>query len=284
LTESKERKVLLRPIQRVRISVPDDAPIFSCPGKACSWPGSEKDKGSATARLRLKPGEGEQHLHGAHQPCDLLRKALVKPILHVKSPGLGVGVGTSQEEARNGVQSENLSAYISQMIGALQQYRTPRHTPNIDECGVTTRPLKDQRKRIVCLTDCQTAPRFRDVKGVSHVSVIGIVSLPCRSRLPFPLMVSHVPLCDSDLSWLRLDFAMCQSPKGYLTIPAMKCYIQVVIAPCVESPCANPSDLKAIMCVVMDSIGISTNLNMLKEFKQVGVERVWLPGHRSHFL
>jgi hypothetical protein len=124
---------------------------------------------------------------------------------------LSVGVWASQEEVRNAVQFENVVAYFSQVIRIQERYRTPGQILNIPESGVTVRWLQGKRKHVALLTNSSTAPRSCDVKDVSHILVVGPVSLASGSLLPLLLTVSLVPFRRP--GWNRLCGDVAISPS-----------------------------------------------------------------------
>jgi hypothetical protein len=69
----------------------------------------------------------------------------------------------------------------------------------MDDPGVTARPFKGKKRKVVSLTSCQTEPRFQDAIDVVHVSVVVTVSLGLNSLPPLFLTISDVMVKNVEL-------------------------------------------------------------------------------------
>jgi hypothetical protein len=83
----------------------------------------------------------------------------------------------------------------------------PEQILNMDDSGVTARPLEGKHKRVVFLADCQIAPSLCDVKDILCVLVAGRVCLAHPSLFPLQFTVSRASFHRSDLNLLRDGFA-----------------------------------------------------------------------------
>jgi hypothetical protein len=89
----------------------------------------------------------------------------------------------SQESERNQVTVAKVQEYFGAMRNALSIMKTPSQLLNMDETGVSSRPVKDKKKTVVSLKNCPTKPAFQDLRDVSYVSACATVSLGGESPL-----------------------------------------------------------------------------------------------------
>jgi hypothetical protein len=190
----------------------------------------------------------------------------------------------AQEPARTAVQSEHVAEYFSTVFAALSRCVTPRQILNMDESGVTARPFKGRKRKVVFLKHCPISPKFLDIRDVSHVSVVGTISLGLTSLPPLFLTTSNVAFKSHELLRLRDEFFFFRTEKGYMTTEAMKFYVNSILAPYVQSLRDQFSDQTLNVYLVADNHGTHTNREILALFEHAGVIPIWLPPHSSHFL
>jgi hypothetical protein len=80
----------------------------------------------------------------------------------------------------------------------------------MDKSGVTARPFKGRKKKIVFLTGCPAILRFRDALEISHVSLVGTISLRFQSLRPLLVTKSNVMFKSYEL----LGFVVRSSALG----------------------------------------------------------------------
>jgi hypothetical protein len=106
-----------------------------------------------------------------------LRQALVANFKRSHAGQIDLVTCPRQELVRNVVVSCDVNVYSSAVLDALSRCVTPRYILNMDEWGVAMRPFKGKKQKAVILTGCPVAPRFQDIRDVSHVWLLGTISL-----------------------------------------------------------------------------------------------------------
>jgi hypothetical protein len=104
----------------------------------------------------------------------------------------------------------------------------------MDETGLSVRPLKGKRRKVVFLRTCHVTPSFHDERDVSHVSLVARVTLGGQSLLPLSLTTVNIPFKSEELTVLCNMFVTYKTPRGYMTKESMNFYLKSAIAPSVE--------------------------------------------------
>jgi hypothetical protein len=102
------------------------------------------------------------------------------------------------------------------------------------ESEVTARPFKSQKKKVVFLMGCPVAPRFQDIHDVSHVSLVGTISLDLKSLPPLLLTTPEVAFKSRELIRLRDELFVFRTGKDYITAEATKFSINSMLGPYVN--------------------------------------------------
>jgi hypothetical protein len=96
----------------------------------------------------------------------------------------------TREPAQGTLVCEDFARYFKNVIDALSKCISPKQMLNMDESGVTARRFEGKKRKVVSLTYYQTESRFQDARGVTHASIVAIVSLSLNSLPPLFLKVS----------------------------------------------------------------------------------------------
>jgi hypothetical protein len=110
---------------------------------------------------------------------------------------------SAKERARSHSSCQDFNCSFSAVIKVLLKCNSPKQILNTEESGVTARPFKRTRRKVVSLITCPVELHFQDIRDVSHASVVGTVSLGLNSLL---LLFLTVPTIDSR------DLEMCTMP------------------------------------------------------------------------
>jgi hypothetical protein len=197
---------------------------------------------------------------------------------------IGLVPCTSQEPARNAVNSSAVNDYFAKVLDAISHCVSPFQILNMDESGVSARPFKGKQKKVVFVTDCPVAPRFQDIRDVSHVSIVGTISLGLKSLPPLLLTTSEVAFKNRELLLLHDDFFVFRTARGYMTIDGMLFYINSIMAPYVQSLRDRFLNQQLKVYLIADNHGTHTNPEVLALCERIGIVPIWLPPHSSHFL
>jgi hypothetical protein len=128
------------------------------------------------------------------------------------------------------------------------------------------------------------APRFSDIRDVSHVSIVGTISLALKALPPLLLTTADVAFKSRDILLQRDEFFVFRTARGYMTIEAMQFYANSILSPYVQSLRHRFSDPQLKVYLIADNHGTHTNSDVLGLCERIGVVPIWLPPHSSHFL
>jgi hypothetical protein len=173
--------------------------------------------------------------------------------------------------------------YFTEFRQVLQSLKTAAQLLNMDEMGNAACPDKGRRGRVVCSKLALVEPHFREKSDVIHVSLVATVSLSGRSLKPFLVTSSPVSYRDSELALMRNEFETVQTVKGYLTIPAMKCYIERILEPYCRH-LREMTDPELPIYIIMDNCSCHSAPAILSEMALRNIRIIWLPPYSTYFL
>jgi hypothetical protein len=104
-----------------------------------------------------------------------------------QSEELLVSVGAAKEVQRTEVTRGSVLAYFAELGNALSACVTPYQIMNLDETGLSLRPMKGKTRPLVSLKNCAVRPTFHEEKDVSHLSARSWLSFAGYSQLIGPL-------------------------------------------------------------------------------------------------
>jgi hypothetical protein len=123
------------------------------------------------------------------------------------------------------------------------------------ESGVTARPFKGKKKNVVSLTGRPVASRFQDIRDVSRVSLVDTISLGLRSLPPLLLTTSEVAFKSRELIPFCDELLVFRTAKRYMTIDAMRFYINSILGPYMKSFRDQFSDRTLNVYLIADNHG-----------------------------
>jgi hypothetical protein len=179
---------------------------------------------------------------------------------------------------------EGFARYFRDAADALSKYISLKQILNMGESGVTARPFKGKKRKMVSLTSYQIQPRFQNAKNVTHVSVVTTVSLGLNSLPPLFLTVPEAAFKDAESRQLQDEFHPFRTPRGRATIPVMAPSVQHIIAPYIEflRTRFNNQDLKIYL--IMDNHSIHSRPGIFPPYGEYVVVPIWFPPHSTHCL
>jgi hypothetical protein len=119
---------------------------------------------------------------------------------------------------------------------------------------------------------------------VSHVSLVGTISLGLKSLLPLLLTTSEVTFKSRELIRLHDGLSAFRTAKGYITIGVMNFCVNFLLGPYVKSVHSQFSDQSLNVYLVAENLDMHSHPNILTMLQRTGVVPIWLPPHSSHFL
>jgi hypothetical protein len=155
---------------------------------------------------------------------------------------------------------------------------------NIDETGLSVRPLKGQKRKIVFLKTCCIIPSFREEKDVSHVSLVATVTLGGQPLTPLWLRTFNILFKSEELVNLRQTFVTYRTLRGYITKQSMDFYLNIAVAPYMTFLRLTNGDPGRMVYLGMDNHGTHSTSENFREIAKLGIQPIWLPPHASHFL
>jgi hypothetical protein len=197
---------------------------------------------------------------------------------------IGVKIGNSRDSDRCQVSSEEVKAYYKDVKDALRRIMTPAQMLNMDESGLSGRPNKGKRKKIVFCKDSGKIPTFREERDVSHVSIVSTISLEGESLKPMFLTVTGVKNRTPEERLIRKRYEVFKTPKGYQTAESMAHYVTTILTPYCQKVREELADPNATIFLIMDNYDSHKTPLLLKMYQDLNVRVIWLPPHSSHFL
>jgi hypothetical protein len=125
-----------------------------------------------------------------------------------------VSVGVEKETQRSEVTSVLVLVYFNEPKDVLPICLTPDRILDMDETGLSLRPMKGKRQKVVSLKNCTILPTFHEGKAVSHLSLVATVTLGGQSLIPLILATSDLIFKGEDLQVLRRTFIADRIPRG----------------------------------------------------------------------
>ena len=171
--------------------------------------------------------------------------------------------------------------YFSKVLGALMQIKSAKQIVNLDEVGLSQRPDKGRRRRVVSLMNITREPSFMEEEDGSHVTMTAAVNLAGESLKPHFLGIGVLRFNDRDLWLLSDSFAYERTAKGRQTLASFTAYVRSILADYVSNVRKELQDDKAIVYLILDNASVH---NIPDIFAEVGIQPIWLPPHSSHFL
>jgi hypothetical protein len=200
-----------------------------------------------------------------------------------QSEKLLVSVGAAKEAQRTEVTRGSVLAYFAELGNILPACVMPNQIMNMDETGLSVRPMKGKTRKLVSLKSCALRPTFHEEKDVSHVSLVATVNLGGPALTPLILTTTGLPFKSEELAILRWTFAVYRTARGYMTVASMMFYLNHIGAPYVMFLRVMRQDLALMVYLVMDNHGTHSTPDVLQEMTRLGIQPIWLPAHTSHF-
>ena len=185
------------------------------------------------------------------------------------------------ESLRTEVTQQSVEMYFSKVLGALMQIKSAKQIVNLDEVGLSQRPDKGRRRRVVSLMNITREPSFMEEEDGSHVTMTAAVNLAGESLKPHFLGIGVLRFNDRDLWLLSDSFAYERTAKGRQTLASFTAYVRSILADYVSNVRKELQDDKAIVYLILDNASVH---NIPDIFAEVGIQPIWLPPHSSHFL
>jgi hypothetical protein len=169
-----------------------------------------------------------------------------------QSEELLVSVGAAKEAQRTEVTRNSVLAYFAELGNVLHAYVTPNQIMNMDETGLSMRPMKGKTRKLIYLKNCAVRPRFHEEKDVSHVLLVATVTPGGQTLM---LTTTDLPFKSEELTILRRAFAAYRTARGYMTVASMTFYLNHIMAPYVMFFRVARQDRALMVYLVMDNDG-----------------------------
>jgi hypothetical protein len=138
-----------------------------------------------------------------------------------QSEELLMSVGAAKEAQRTAVTCGSVLAYFAKLRNVLPGYVTPNQIMNMDETGLSVRPMKGKTRKLVSLKSCAVRPTFHEEKDVSRVWLVATVTLGGQALTPLMLTTTDFPFKSEELAILGRTFAVYRTARGYMTAANM---------------------------------------------------------------
>jgi hypothetical protein len=197
---------------------------------------------------------------------------------------LAVKTCNSLETKRACVPGIDVCSYYAQVIAALTSMRSHEQMLNMDETGLSVRPDKGRQKKCVYSVGLEIEPRFREENDISHITLVGTVSLSCTSLPSLILTTSEIKFKSQQLRDLENSFWIRKTPKGYMNRDSMAYYIAVILRPYCAQLRERLGDPTLPVWLIMDNHSSHNREELMEMFAQAKIYIIWLPPHSTHFL
>jgi hypothetical protein len=132
-----------------------------------------------------------------------------------------MNMDTAGESARSALMCEDSTLYSRGVIDAFLKCAAPKQIVNMDESGVTAEPFNGKKQKMASAVNCQSEPRFQDLRNVIHIFIVAMLSLGLNFLPPLFLTVCDVTSKDAELRQAQDKFHTFRTPRGYMTTSAM---------------------------------------------------------------
>jgi hypothetical protein len=191
---------------------------------------------------------------------------------------------TSREEARSKVTSDEVRAYYCQIAEVMSLIQSPKQILNMDESGVSSRPMKGKHKKVVACNSCTITPSFQDSRDIAQVSICSTIAFDGTSLPPMLVTCSKVDYKDQQLANLLGTFSQFETQKGYQTEQSMAFYINSILVPYCSKLREESQNSTLPVYLIMDNCSSHCTETILAMLRDITVIPIWLPPHASHFL
>jgi hypothetical protein len=187
----------------------------------------------------------------------------------------------AREIARSAVQKADVIPYVTSLLKMVSGKLHPDLVVNMDESGFYHRPHKESQKSCVFIWTAGVKPRFLEVPGANHVTIVGTVSLSGHDLLPL-LLSTRVHLTgEIRMSYLHTEFQYYHTAKGYLTSDAMDYWVDHVLMPYVASARTRLWHSFPLF-LILDGLKVHFTPHVYEVFGQENVIIIPLPPYASH--
>jgi hypothetical protein len=195
-----------------------------------------------------------------------------------------MSLGAAKEARRTEVTRGSMLVYFAELGNVLPACVTPTPIMNLDETGLSVRPMKGKTTKLVSLKSSVVRPTFHEKKDVGHVLLVATVTLGGQALTPLTLTTTDLPFKSEELAILRWTSAAYRTACGYMTAASMMFYLNHIVAPHDMSLRVTRQDPALMVYLVMDNHGIHNTPDVLSEMTRLRMQPVWFPAHANHFL
>ena len=198
---------------------------------------------------------------------------------------IGTVTAASIETGRTNVTVEQVQDYLSMLIDALSDIKSPRQIINMDETGFHGRIDKGRKRKCVFIRGLGKRPTFHEERQSTTLSLVATISMSGDSLQPLFLTKEEVKFQSRTLRLLKERLLTYQTPKGYQNEASMIYYLQQVIFPYIQEVRIGLKDATANVYLIMDNCASHLTPNVRSVIQQIdGLRVISLPPHSSHFL
>jgi hypothetical protein len=218
-----------------------------------AWIGERQRQGDRPSLCEVRDFTGDLFERRTHHERTFTREWW-RGFRKRQSEELMVSVCAAKEAQRTEVTRGTVLAYFAELGNILPACVTPNQIMNMDETGLSVRPVKGKTRKLVSLKSCALPPTFHEQKDVSHGSRVATVPLGGQMLTGLMLM-TDLPFKSEELAILRRAFAAYRTARGYMTAANMLFYLKHIVAPYVIFLRVTRQDLALMVYIVMDNDG-----------------------------